>query len=100
MHAVLNEIETDILQNTKNEPENGLSNIKDPSTATFQQQMLVLHQSKYISKAGLSSLRQVWAEYKYKVRDASDTHRNIGTSCSSKLKLPNLKILCIKITER
>ena len=56
----------------------------------------VLHQSKCISKAGPLGLRQVWAEYKYKVPDVSDFHRNIGTSCNSKLKLPNLKICVSK----
>ena len=35
--------------------------------------MPVLHQSKCISKAGSLSLRQVWAEYKNKVPDVSDS---------------------------
>ena len=71
--------------------------MKDPSTETFQLQMPVLHRSKYIYKAGPSSLRQAWAEYKDKVPDASDSHRNIGTSCNSKLKSPNLKICVSKL---
>ena len=71
--------------------------MKDPSTETFQLQMPVLHWSKCIYKAGPSSLRQVWAEYKDKVPDVSDSHRNIGTSCNSKLKSPNLKICVSKL---
>ena len=59
--------------------------------------MPVLHQSKFISKAGLSSLRQVWAEYKDKVPDVSDSHQNTGTSCNFKHKLPNLKICVPKL---
>ena len=35
-------------------------------------------------------LRQVWAQYKDKITDVSDSHRNIEISCNSKLKLPNL----------
>ena len=79
----------------KNKTENGFS------TETLQLQMPiqmpVLHQCKCISKAGPLRLRQVWAEYKDKVPDVSDSHRNIGTSCNSKLKLPNLKIYVSKL---
>ena len=45
LHAFLDKIEADILQNTKNETEDGSSNIKDPSTEKFQLQMSVLHRS-------------------------------------------------------
>ena len=38
----------------------------------------------------------MWAGYKDKVPDVSDDHQNIGTSCNSKLKLPNLKICVSK----
>ena len=58
--------------------------------------MLVLHQSKFISKGGPLSFIQVWAEYKDK---EPDSHQNIGTSCNSKLKLTKFKDLFIKITE-
>ena len=81
----------------RNEIENRSPNIKNPSTEIFQLQMPVLHQSKCISKAGLSNLRQVWAEYKDKESDVSDSHRNIGTLCNSKLKSPNLKICVSKL---
>ena len=57
----------------RNETKNGSSNVKDPSTEIFQLQMPVLHKSKCISKAGPSSPRQVWAEYKDKVPDVSDS---------------------------
>ena len=80
----------------RNETGNGSSNIKDLLTETFQLQIPVLLQSKCISKAGFSSLRQVWAEYKDKVPDVSDSDRNIGISCNSKVKLPNLKICVSK----
>ena len=81
----------------RNETENGSSNIKVPSTETFQLQIPVMHQSKFISKASPSSLRRVWAEYKDKVPDVSDSHRNIETSCNFKLKQPNLKICVSKL---
>ena len=74
-----------------------MPNIKDPSAETLQLQVPVLHQSKCISKAGPPSLRQVWAEYKVKVPDVLDSHQNIGTSCNSKLKLPNSKICVSKL---
>ena len=40
---------------------------------------------------------RVWAEYKDKLPNVSDSHRNIGTSCNSKLKLPDSKIYVSKI---
>ena len=36
-------------------------------------------------------------QYKDKVSDVSDYHQNIGTSCNSKPKLPNLKICVLKL---
>ena len=42
---------------------------------------------------GPLSLRPVRAEYKDKVPDVSDSHRNIGTLCNSKLKFPNLRFV-------
>ena len=62
--------------------------------------MAVLHQSMCISKAGHYSLRHVRAEYKDKKPDVSDFHRFIGVSRNFKIKLPNLKDLCIKSTEK
>lgn len=70
----------------RNKIRNGPSNIKETSTERFQLQMLVLHQSKYISRAGPSSLRDVQKEYKDKLPDVSDSHQNIRTSCNFKLK--------------
>ena len=58
LRAVLDKIELIYSKIQRNETENGSSNIKDPSTELFQLQMPVLHQSKCISKAGPSSLRQ------------------------------------------
>ena len=82
----------------RNETENGSFKIKDPPTEAFQLKALVLHQSKCISKAGPSSLgRIVWAEYKDKVTDVSDSHRNIGTSNNSKPRLPNVMICVSKL---
>ena len=43
------------------------------------------------------SLRIVWAEYKDKVTDVSDSHRNIGTSNNTKARLPNLMIFVSKL---
>ena len=81
----------------RNEAEIGSSNVKDLSKETFQLQIPVLHQNKYIYKAGSLSLIQVWAEYNYKVSDVSDSQQNIETSCNSKLKVPNLKICVLKL---
>ena len=58
--------------------------------------MPVLHQSKRTSNAGPFFKTRVWAEYKDKVHDVSDSHRNIGMSCNFKVKLPNLKICVSK----
>ena len=47
----------------RNETENGTSNIKDAITKRLQLQIQLLHQSMYISKAGLSSSRDDWTKY-------------------------------------
>lgn len=79
---------------------NWLSNIKDASTEWFQLQTSVLYQIICISKAGVASLRHVLAKYKDRVSDVSDSNQNIGELCNTKLKLPELKDLCIKSTEK
>ena len=53
-----------------------------------------------ISKAGFSSLRNVWAKYKDKATDVSDTDQNIGTSSKYRLKVTELKDLCNKDAEK
>ena len=79
----------------RNETENGSSNIKDPSTETFQLQMPVLHQSKCISKAG--PLRQECGrntKIKYlmcQIPNEILEHRVIQT------QITKFKDLCIKI---
>ena len=83
-----------------NETENGSSDIKDPSAETFQLQMPVLHQSKcilHLKGWSLTFRTRVWAEYKDKVPDVSDSHQNIETSCNFNLELPNLKICISKL---
>ena len=52
----------------RDETGNGLSNIKDTFEESLQLQMLVLHQSMYIFKAGLSSSYDGWEKYNEKVR--------------------------------
>ena len=84
----------------RNGTENGLSNIKDPSTERFQLQMAVLHQSMCIAKAAHFNSRHVWVEYENKNLDVSDFYQNIGVWCNSKLKLPKSKDSCIKSTEK
>ena len=49
-----------------------------------------------IFKAGLLSLSDVWAKYKEKVPDMSDSSQNLETTCNSKLKFAELKDLFIK----
>ena len=49
---------------------NGLSNIKDTFTESFQLQISVLHQSMCIFKTSLSNSYDGWAKYKEKVPDA------------------------------
>ena len=82
----------------RNGTKNGSSNLKDPSAERSQLQMHVLHRSLRISKPRPSSLRHVRAEYNDNA--VSDSHQNIGTSCNSKLKLPKIKDLRSKSTEK
>ena len=56
--------------------------------------MTIRHQSMCI-KVDLSSLRHVPAEYKDKVPDVSNSHRNIEKLCNSKLSSPKFKDLCV-----
>lgn len=63
----------------------------------FLIQMLSLDQSNCISKAAPLRLRQVWAEYKNKVTDVSDSYWYFGTPCNYKLKLLNCKICVSKL---
>ena len=51
LYAVLDKIDADVSKIQRNETKNGLPNIKDLSTETFQLQMPVLHQSKSIPKS-------------------------------------------------
>ena len=85
LHDILDKIEADILQLQRNRTENGSSNIKDPSTERPQLQMAVLHQSMCISKAGLSILRYIQAEYKDKKPDANSSYQNLKI-CVSKVQ--------------
>ena len=99
LHAILDKIEADVTpkyEQIKPKAYRLTSGILQQKHSSYKQ-MPVLHQSKYISKTGPSSLRRVWAEYKDEVPDVSDYHQNIGTSCNSKLKLPNLKISVSKL---
>ena len=84
----------------RNGTENESYNIKDNPTERLQLQMRFLHQSIFISKAGPPSLKHDPAKYKDRVLDVSDSHRNIGTSCNSKLKLLKFKDLCIESLEK
>ena len=61
---------------------NGLSDIKDTFAEGLQLQMSVLHQSKCVFKAGLSSSHDCWGKYKEKV-PVSDTNHNVETTCNS-----------------
>lgn len=63
----------------RNGTEKGLPNLKDTFTERFQLQLLVLHQSMCISKAGPSSLRHVMTKHKDKVPDISDFTRGYGS---------------------
>ena len=83
----------------RNGARNGLSNIKDTFAETLQLQMLVLHQSMCIFKAGLSRLSDCWPKYKQKVPE-SDPNQNVETTCNSKLKFTELKDLFIKRVQK
>ena len=65
-HAVVIKQTLMLFSLQRDETGNGLSNIKDNSVESFQLQMSVLHQSTRISKAGLSSLSDGWANIKKK----------------------------------
>ena len=52
---------------------NGLSNIDDTFAESFQVQILALHQSLCVFKAGLSSLSDGWSKYKQKVPDTPNS---------------------------
>ena len=69
---------------------NGLLNIKDTSAESLQLQMLVLHQSMYTFKAGLSSLSDGRTKYKEKVSDVSDPNQIVEITCNSKLNFTDL----------
>ena len=75
---------------------NGLSNIMDTFAESLQLQILVLHQSTCIFRAGLSSSYHGWTKYKDKVPDISDPNQNVETTYNSKLKIHNLKIYSLK----
>ena len=66
---------------------NGLSNIKDTLAGSLQPQMLVLHQSISIFKAGLSRSYHCWVKFTEKVPDVSDPSQNVETKSNSKVKL-------------
>ena len=53
-----------------------LPNIKENFTKIFKQQMSVLHQSLYMSKYGLSSIKYAWEKHKDKVVYKSDCNQN------------------------
>ena len=78
----------------RNATENGSSNIKDQSTERLQLQIPVLHQSVDICKGYLLGARHVWAEYKGRVTDVSECHRNIVIPNPS---YQNLKICVSKV---
>ena len=59
--------------------------------------MTVMHQNMCI-KVDPSNLRHVPAEYK--ISDVSNSCRNIGKLCISKLKSPKFKELCIESIEK
>ena len=73
-----------------------MSNIKDASAESLEPQMSVLHQSKCIFKAGLSSLSDGWA----KCKDVSDPNQNIETTYNSKLKFTEPNDLFIKMLQK
>ena len=74
-----------------------MPNIEDTFPESFQLQMLVLHQSLCIFKAGISSLSDSWVKYKQKVPpDMSDPNQYLETTCNSKLKFAELKNFFIK----
>ena len=77
-----------------------MSNIEDTFAASFQQQILVLHQGLCIFKAGLSHLSDGWAKYKQKVPDMSDSNQNLEIISNSELKFAELKDFFIKRVQK
>ena len=61
----------------------------DHLTSRILQQKYSSYKCEFCTKAN--------ASVKDKVPDVSDLHQNIGTSCNSKFKLPNLKICVSKL---
>ena len=59
--------------------------------------IIVIRNGKIVWKY---SLRHVPAEFKEKVPDVSDSLRNIGKLCNSKLKSPKFKDLCTESIEK
>ena len=92
-HAVVIKQTLMLFSLQRDETGNGLSNIKDNSVESFQLQMSVLHQSTRISKAGLSSLSDGWANIKKKVPGVSDSNQNVETTCN----FPNSTLQKLKI---
>ena len=80
----------------RNATGNGLLNIEDTFSESFQLQISVLHQSLCVFKAGLSNLSDGWAKYKQKVPDMLDSNQILKTTCNSKLKFAELKDFFIK----
>ena len=64
------------LQRNGNPAENGLPNIKDTFAENYQLQGSVLQQSRYIFKAGLSSLSNDWTRYKEKGNSLTDLNES------------------------
>ena len=99
-YAILDKIEADILQAAKK----------------WNRKLIIQHQRSLnikilvtngssapvmcISKAGNSRLKHVRAEYKDEKPDVSNFYRNIRVWCNFKFKLPKIKDLCIKSTEK
>ena len=65
----------------------GLSKSKDTFAESLLLQMLVLHQSMCIFKAGLSGSYDCCVKHREKVPDVSNPNQNVETTCNSKLKL-------------
>ena len=75
---------------------NGLSNIIYTSAESFQLQILLLHQSIYISRVGLSSLNDGWQTIKKKYMMSQIPNKMLKRHASLDSNLPNLKDLLIQ----
>ena len=62
----------------------GFSNIKNTFVESFQLQISVLYQNMCIFSASLSSLSNVWAKYKEKIHNVSDSNQTVETTSSFK----------------